>query len=413
MISAKDRDILRELATQYRELCDGDENRQRLAMWRKLNNMEPVRPMIQANMGLLGDEIGPQLPECRVTDGRLRNIERRLQRSLWEATLGDDRVFYPWLGVRAEMFSHPEGPWGVEPIRVRDEISRGWRHMPVLKRMEDLANLKATEHRVLNARPPIVDTLEELFGDILPINVDRSTIYGVWGGTDLSEAVGALFGLEELMMALYTDPDMVHAFMAFTRDAVVANLKQGEAAGDWSTTNSNYYMTPACCEALPDPKPHSHGARLKELAYFTHAQEFEGVSPEMHREFLLEYQLPILELFGRIAYGCCETLDNKLDILSVIPNMTKILSGPLSDPACYPERVGDRCVISWRPVASIIASERFDEQAQRQQLREGLAKLRGCQVEVHMHEPMSVQGDLSRIHTWVRIAREEAETVGG
>ncbi len=60
-------------------------------------------------------------------------------------------------------------------------------------------------------------------------------------------------------------------------------------------------------------------------------------------------------------------------------------------------------------MASIVAAERFDEQAQRRQLREGFAKLRGCQVEVHMHEPMSVQGDLSRISTWIRLAREEAD----
>jgi len=68
-------------------------------------------------------------------------------------------------------------------------------------------------------------------------------------------------------------------------------------------------------------------------------------------------------------------------------------------------------VISWRPVASIIAAQRFDAEEQRKQLREGLAKLAGCNVEVHMHEPMTVQGDLERIRTWVRIAIEEAERI--
>ena len=121
------------------------------------------------------------------------------------------------------------------------------------------------------------------------------------------------------------------------------------------------------------------------------------------------YQLPILERFRRISYGCCETLDTKLDMLARIPNMTKVLSGPLSDPASYPEKCGHRCVISWRPVASIIAGERFDTDEQRKQLREGLTKLRGCAVEVHMHEPMTVQGDLDRVRTWVRTAIEEAE----
>jgi len=409
-----DRAILRDLAEQYRELCESDRNQELIAAWRRLNNMDPCRPLVYANCGLLSGEIAPHMPERRVVDDELRGAERQLQWALhWNATLKDDRVFFPWMPVRAEMFSHPEGPWGVAPNRMRDEASRGWRCLPVLKTVEDLAQLKATEHRVIDPHPPVARKLEDIFGDILPVHIKRSTIYAVWGGTDLSEAPGTLFGLEELLTALYTDPAMVHEFMAFTRDAVLANLDQGEAAGDWSTADSWYYITPTYCDDLPDPAPNSHGAKLKDLAYFTHAQEFDAVSPEMFEEFLLNYQLPILERFGRIAYGCCETLDTKLDVLEKVPNMTKILSGPLSNPACYPERFGDRCVISWRPIGSIIAAEHFDEEAQRKQLREGMAKLRGCNVEVHMHEPMTVQGDLERVRTWVRIARQEADRVSG
>ncbi len=135
------------------------------------------------------------------------------------------------------------------------------------------------------------------------------------------------------------------------------------------------------------------------------------MSPAQHEEFLLNYQIPIMELFGKITYGCCDTLDNKLDILSRIPNLAKIVSGPLSDPARYPEAFGDDCVVSWRPIASTIACEHFDEDRQREQLREGLEKLRGCQVEVHMHEPMTVSNDISRISRWAEIARQEAEKV--
>lgn len=67
----------------------------------------------------------------------------------------------------------------------------------------------------------------------------------------------------------------------------------------------------------------------------------------------------------------------------------------------------------WRPIASIVSSEHFDEDLQRKQLGEGFEKLRGCNVEVHMHEPMTVQGDVTRIARWAEIAREEAERVCG
>jgi hypothetical protein len=410
-INNNDRDILRDLANQYMELCESDRNKELKEEWRRLNNMESCRPMINTNCNLLGDEISQSMPEPRVEDEQLKNIERRFNRILkWDAELGDDQVFNPWFTIQAPRFRHPEGAWGVVPDRVKDEASRGWRNMPVFKTIEDLKKLKATEHRVLDPHPPLARELEDVFGDILPVIVKRNTVYGVWGGTDLCEAAGALFGLEELLMGLYTEPEMIHEFMAFTRDAVLANLKQSEAAGDWSLDDSWYYMTPTYCDDLPDPSPDSHGAKLKDLAWFTHAQEFDAVSPQMFEEFLFNYQLPILELFGRVTYGCCETLDTKLDVLKRIPNLSKILSGPLADPACYPESFGDQCVISWRPISSIITAENFDQKQQRKQLREGLAKLKGCNIEVHMHEPMTVQGDLERVRTWVRIAREESES---
>ncbi len=411
MITGNDRDILRALAGQYKGLCDGDANKSLIDQWRNLNNLASRRPMVFCNTGLLGGEIDPHLPACQSGDPELQFVEKWFYQQLWHAGLGDDRVFYPWFTVRAKMVSHPEGVWGVRPDRVRDEQSRGWRHMPVLKKIEDLDRLKATEHRVIDADPPLARKLRDLFGDILPIHVQRSTIYPVWGGTDLSEAAGTLFGIEELLYLLVDAPDMIHRFMSFTRDSVLANLKQGEAADDWSTADSWYYKTPAYCGDFPDPTPSSHGVKLRDLAWFTHAQEFDSVSPEMFREFLFNYQLPILELFGRVTYGCCETLDGKLDILEDIPNLTKVVSGPRSDPAHFPAKLGGRCVISWRPMASIIAQPAFDEEAQRRQLREGFEKLKGCHVEVHMHEPMTVQGDLSRISRWAEIARQEAKRV--
>ena len=60
-------------------------------------------------------------------------------------------------------------------------------------------------------------------------------------------------------------------------------------------------------------------------------------------------------------------------------------------------------------MANIISQSSFDEEAQRKQIREGLEKLRGCSVEFHMHEPMTVHNDVSRVAAWAKIAREEAE----
>ena len=170
-ISRRDRTILRELATRYRELCESERNRRLIADWRRLNNLQPCRPMIHANCGLLGDEIAASLPSPQLENERLHHLERFFNQSLlWDATLGDDRVFYPWLTMHAPRLRHPEGPWGVANNRVHDKASRGWRNLPVLETMDDLAKLKATEHRVLGPNP-LVETVEEAIGDILPMTV--------------------------------------------------------------------------------------------------------------------------------------------------------------------------------------------------------------------------------------------------
>ena len=404
----RDRAVLRELAERYRDLCESDRNQQKIALWRALNSGRFERPTVWCNLGLLGSDVKAALPDRLVEDEELSYVEEWFQKMLWTASIGDDRVFEPWYTVRAEMLTHPEGLWGVARKTVRDTSSRGWRNMPVLTKIEDLDQLKETRHEVLDPYPPVASRLQDIFGDLVPVHVNRSTIYPKWGGTDLSEAAAALMGLEELLYALYEKPRMVHQLMTFMRDAISKNLLQGEAAGDFSTADTQNYMVPAFCDDLPDPGANTHGVKLKQLCFFTHSQEFEAVSPDQHKEFLLDYQLPITQLFGKVTYGCCETLDTKLDILNEIPNLYKVLAGPLADVSAYPGKIPKNYLISWRPNAAPMVCRGFDPDNVRAIIRDGLEKTRGCPVVIHLHEPMTVEGDISRVAKWAEITVQEA-----
>ncbi len=410
MVSAGDRTIIRDLATRYAEMANGEQNRAALSRWRALNNLDFGRPLVFTNVHLLGPDIEPHLPEQRVQDEGLREVERWFHNALWRSELCDDRYYDPWYTVRAEMLTQPEGLWGIKPNMVHDEGSRGYRALPVLETMEDLDALKATPHKVLDPDPPLARELDDIFGDVLPVHRNRVSIYHVWNAV-MGPSAGELFGLEEFLMALYTEPEMVHRFMKFLSDSIVKNFKECEAAGDWSTADYWYYNTPPNCDELPDPEAGSYGATMKELPGFGHSQEFESVSPAMFQEFLLDYQRPILDLFGRVTYGCCDTLDTKLEALSRVPNLTKLSAGPLANPGLYPELFGDRAVISWRPLPTLMASDSFDEEALRKMFRDGLEQLKGCHVELHLHDLMTVRGDVSRIIRWTEIAREEADRV--
>ncbi len=406
---AKDRQILRDLAEQYMAICEKQQESRQL--WYDFNSLKQVRPPVYCMVFFathMEDELAAVIPPCE-TEAHLHAVEYWLRSRLWAAGIPDDSMYDPWYTVEAPRRMPSRGNWGIDRKIVADPDGKGWRCMPVFKEIDDLKKLEATPHEVLEKECEKTRKLRDIFGDILPVHEKRSTVYPIWGGTDLSESAGALFGLQELLFALYEAPDLVHGLMTFMRDAVVANLKQGEEAGDWSLADQQNYSSPAFVEGLPDPAPNSYGARLKDLWFFTHAQEFEGVGPDQHEEFLLNYQLPIMELFGLVNYGCCETLDNKIDMLRKIPNLRRILAGPRADLKRTAEQVGRDYCISWRPNPAAMVSRGFDPDHVRKQIRQALRDSKGCNVEIVLKELLTVEGDLSRLFKWAEIARQEAE----
>ena len=51
---------------------------------------------------------------------------------------------------------------------------------------------------------------------------------------------------------------------------------------------------------------------------FLYQKTFVGlawISPAQHEEFVLNYQLRLLERCGLNSYGCCESYDHKFDML--------------------------------------------------------------------------------------------------
>jgi hypothetical protein len=407
-VKNQDKQLLRDLAKQYLEICQSDRNQNAKTLWRDHNSLRKTRPPVTIHsFWHTGPSIDPFLaPNETETFGW---VENWIKRQIWQGTnIQDDWVFLPWFTVEAQ-FQHPSrGIWGIELDMVRDKVSGGKRYMPVVKEFEQLKMLEATPHKVLVKDGEITHQLRDIFGDILPVHEDRSTFYPMWGGTDLSEAAGALFGLTELMYILYDYPERVHTLMAFMRDAVIANLKQGEAAGDWSYAEHKNYFMPPFVDGLPDPMPNMYGARLKDLWFFTHAQEFEGVSAKQHEEFLLNYQMPILELFGLVAYGCCETLDKKIDILRKIPNLRRICIGPTANVQLSADQIGRDYILSWRPNPSMVGSG-YDLNTCREIVRRGFQASKGCNIELMLKEMMTIENDPQRLINFARMAIQEAE----
>jgi hypothetical protein len=250
--------------------------------------------------------------------------------------------------------------------------------------------------------------LQDIVGDILPVDVPRGPAYNGFMA-DISTDLARLRGLEALMMDMYDNPDELHGLLAFMRDGILDNNREAEEAGDYSLTTQTNQAIPLAPELEP-PRPNSGPRKRKELWGFCAAQEFTLVSPAFHDEFLIQYQIPIMEHFALIHYGCCEDLTKKIDILRQFKNLRSIGVAPRADLRKCAEQIGADFVISWRPNPTDMVCAEWDEGLIRRIIREGLDICKGTYMHVFLKDIETVQGDTTRLAEWVRIVKDCIES---
>ena len=410
--SAHDKKILRDLAAQYSELAHADSNRERRELWRANNDLKKPRPPVLCSW-FAGSNVYQFFMDNQLAciDPENRQHERWLRGMLFHGQVEDDHVFEPWITLRAAVeHIQKEGEllWGFPWEKRRIIGSQAWVPKHYLRDTKDLRKLTAARHRIdekeTNRR---VGKLQECVGDILDINVDRSSCYGPYDGYDLSTALGYLHGIQEFMQDIYENPGLIHELVSFMRDAVLRNFAECEEAGDFNLCN-HWTWGHTYNSDLPDPKANVFQVKTKQLWKLFHGQEFTLVSPEHHWEFLLQYQLPIIEKIGLITYGCCENLENKIQMLKRIPNLRIIAVNHWADTRRCADQINGDYVLSLRPnPASVCVG--FDPDEIRNNLRRELSHCRECSVEIVLKDISTVQGDPQRLIQWARLARETAE----
>ena len=402
-----DRTILRDLAQHYLEVCNRPVQAERRRLWRQHNSLKWTRPLIYVRAFAWRE-----MPEsrCQCSDPFLRTYEDFFRNRLFWDSLDDDSVFEPWVTVQAV---YRCVGWGVSGERHRSEEERGsFKVAYPLKQSEDIALLRAPWHEINEEETARnVGRLADAIGDIITINVDRGPAYRMWSG-DISTDLGYLRGIEHFMLDMYDRPEWLHQLVAFMRDGILRTHEQAEAAGDWGLCAHQNQAMPYA-EELPDPAANVNGVKRKQLWGFMAAQEFALVSAKMHDEFLLQYQLPILREFGLVAYGCCEDLTRKIDILRQIPNLRRIAVSPFADAARCAEQIGTDYVLSYRPSPADMVGYGFDEERIRSILRRDLQACKTCHTDITLKDVETVQGDPQRVRRWVQITRQVIEEVYG
>ena len=99
------------------------------------------------------------------------------------------------------------------------------------------------------------------------------------------------------------------------------------------------------------------------------AQIFSSVSPEVTREFEIPYMQEVYSHFGSIYYGCCERLDDRLDVVEQMPNIRKVSCSPWSNREHFASVLSKKYIMSAKPNPAFLAAKQFDEELIRLDLR--------------------------------------------
>jgi len=408
MTLTHDRDVLRKLARQVRDIADNPDMPARKRRWYKLNALKPERPLVLCfPEGAWGELLPQSVLEC--TDERLRGWEWGLRAKVywWEHTR-DDHAVEPIFDVNWHVKT---SDFGVEIPYKHGENRGSYVWDPPLKDLDrDMQKLHFRELSV--DRAATQETLNlagELFGDILPARLRG----GFWWSMGLTWSAIQLIGLEQLMLLPYDNPKGLHRLMKWLSDEMLNVILWHEREGLLTLKNETDYVGSggvAYTDELPqkDWKP-GMPVRLMDIWGFGESQETVQCSPAMFAEFVLPYQAPLLERFGLNCYGCCEGVHLRMDdILRRVPRLRRVSVAPWADQRIMAEKLAGKCVFSRKPNPALICVD-FDEDAIRKDLRETLSIAGALALEIIMKDTHTVQNQPQRVTRWVQMALEEAQ----
>jgi hypothetical protein len=395
--------ILRELVKQYVEIAAKPIQDERRDLWRRHNSFERTRPPIYVRWLAAWHEAEESKLKCE--DRFHQHFEAVLRQEIFQDDIGDDSIQEPWLTLGASRPTPAGGIWGLPYGRIPSPVSGGsWMFDPPIKRWEDMEGL-AEIHHVIDeeATASNLARIQDAIGDLIEINVDRAPVWQVWHA-DISYDLANLRGLEQVMWDMVDAPEELHRLCRFLSEGIQRVHQEAEDAGDWRLCDHQNQASPYALE-LPDPEANSAPVKREQLWVFAAAQEMAQVSPAMHDEFVLQYQLPIISRFGLCAYGCCENLTQKIDMLRQIPNLRRIAVTPVADVAKCAEQIGTDYILSWRPNPSQMICCGFDPDLIRLVVRDAMEASRGCHVDITLKDVQTVQHNTANLREWVKVVR--------
>ncbi len=400
---------IRDLAKETLEYANCDEMNRRRKLWSAHNSLHFTRPPIYIRAIPFDEFLNQKELVCENT--YYRALEKNFLLNRYRMKIADDYIIEPFLTVRAVLSSAPNGVYGLPAEMGEKAPGECAAFKPSVIKESDIEKLQVADYKVdEQATANEYDRLYDVVGGILDVEVDRQGLLcGMWNN-DISTILGKLRGLEQLMWDIYDRPEWLHRMLSFMQSKILMHMDQTEAANGFRLINHQNQAMPYA-EELKPPQAGKSPVKPSELWGYVASQEFTAVGPEAFKEFMFDYQKPILERYGLAAYGCCEDLTRDIPVLKTLKNLRRISVSPYADVRKCAGQIGGEYIISWRPNPSSAVSYGLDENFVRKNLREtfDIFDANGCKFDITLKDVETVGRDTNRIIRWTQIVREEIE----
>ena len=383
-----DQKIVQELAKRYMEFANSEEQLRSNQRMKDSNDLKIVRPPVLMDESPWHELTADEELICLCEDPAARKTEWYFRRALFQKKhLKTDLLMPAYWKVRMA--------YEISPLGVEANVSR---NASSSKKFEDVLE---EEDALLQIRDPLftprpdldekhLEFYTELLGNAMPVKlVGANCLYSQFWD-DISE----LRGVEPIYEDLYERPEYLHRIMQKFIERAIAKMDFLETRFHVDSDPVSLHCTPGMISGLEKDG-------LKATWYRGMAQPFSCVSPAMFKEFELDYIKPLAERCAYTYYGCCEPLDDRIELLKTIRNLRKVGVSPWSNVEKCAEQLGSDFVFARKPNPANVALQTSPEQIRKETETTVKACLQyGCPVEFVLKDITTVSRKLENLTVW-------------
>ncbi len=419
VISTADRMQIREWAKRWRDLSALPVMTDRKRQWAAVHDLRMEKPMILMETSSIQGYVDAS--ELRCKNAFLRAVERNMRDTVRHAEeVGDDIVVEPYYRIGWQMNLPGFGvPVEMKPATtMTGETSLGYSFNFPIATPEDIVRLQLRTFEVKRKQTlQMKAVLEDVMGDLLPVHVGNYDPFLVEPGDEgwtgmfffgLTWQIYRFIGNNGLMYWPYDAPDAIHKLMQYMLDDRLRLFDFMEKEGLLTANTDNQMAGPRGYGYVSElPRPDDSGkVVLKQLWGWAESQESTTLSPAMFKEFVLPYLAKLSERFGLIYYGCCEPLNDRLDlIMEAIPNLRSVSVSGWADFQKIGDLLGRNYVYSRKPTPAFLSGHNPQWESVESDMKKTRAATMNCNVEILFRDLYTIDGDRRRIRKWVDMTK--------